>query len=92
MSTLATDRFYYIMDYSCNYYRVDSMNQLVAVGNENDATVFSFSEADKRIGSGGKSKFYYMTHVEMQKEDTQDLTRFMSRRRHTIKLRQTYLQ
>ena len=56
MSTLATDRFYYIMDYSCNYYRVDSMNQLVAVGNENDATVFSFREADKRIGSGGKSK------------------------------------
>lgn len=73
MSTLATDKFYYIMDYSCNYYRVDSMNQLVAVGNENDATVFSFSEADKRIGSGGKSKFYYMTPVEMQKKDTQDL-------------------
>ena len=72
MSTLVTDKFYYIMDYSCNYYRVDSMNQLVAVGNENDATVFSFSEADKRIGSGGKSKFYYMTPVEMQKEDTQD--------------------
>ena len=73
MSTLATDRFYYIMDYSCNYYRVDSMNQLVAVGNENDATVFSFREADKRIGSGGKSKFYYMSPVEMQNEDTQDL-------------------
>ena len=73
MSTLATDRFYYIMDYSCNYYRVDSMNQLVAVGNENDVTVFSFREADKRIGSGGKSKFYYMTPIEMQNEDTQDL-------------------
>lgn len=72
MSTFETDQFYYIMDYSCNYYRVDSMNQLVAVGNENDATVFSFSEADKRIGSGGKSKFYYMTPVEMQKEDSQD--------------------
>lgn len=39
MSTLVTDKFYYIMDYSCNYYRVDSMNQLVAVGNENDVLV-----------------------------------------------------
>ena len=45
MDTLATDIFYYIMDYSSNYYRVDSKDQLVAAGNENEASVFSYGEA-----------------------------------------------
>lgn len=68
-TTLATNKFYYIMDYNGNYYRTDSSNQLVAAGDENEATVFSFVDANKRISGGMKSKFYFMTPVENINDD-----------------------
>ena len=72
-TTLATDKFYYIMDYSSNYYRVDSNDQLVAA-DITDATVFSFVEANKRIGSGPKSKFYFITPVNDENEEDAELS------------------
>lgn len=69
-STMATDKLYYIMDYSSNYYRVDSNEQLV-VADMTEATVFSFTEANKRIGSGAKSRFYFMTPVS--EEDGEEI-------------------
>lgn len=69
MNTLATDKFYYIMDYSGNFYKVNSNDQLVVAANETEATVFSFVEANKRIGAGPKSKFYFMTPINDKNED-----------------------
>lgn len=61
-STIATEKLYYIMDYSGNHYRVDSDDQLV-VSDTIDATVFSFAEANRKIGSGTKSRYYFMTPI-----------------------------
>ncbi len=61
---LDIDKLYYIMDYSGNYYRTNERNDLVVVKNANEASVFSFIEANKRINSGHKNKFYFMTPVE----------------------------
>lgn len=72
MDTLATDKFYYIMDYSSNYYRVDSKDQLVAAGNENEASVFSYGEANRRIGAGVKKKFYSMMPTEARDNERAD--------------------
>lgn len=72
MGSSAADKFYYIMDYSGNYYREDSTKQLVVAGNETEATVFSFADADRRIGAGKKSKFYFMTPAS-EEEDNQNI-------------------
>lgn len=69
MGTLAVDLFYYIMDYSSNYYRLNDEDQLVVATDENDASVFSFVEANKRIGAGPKSKFYFMTPINSINEE-----------------------
>lgn len=63
---LATDKFYFIMDCNGNYYRTDSKNQLVIVKDETEADVFSFADANKRIGTGVKSHFYFMVPVPMK--------------------------
>ena len=68
---LDIDKLYYIMDYSGNYYRISDRNDLVVVKNANEATVFSFIEANKRINVGHKSKFYLMTPVEDVQEECQ---------------------
>lgn len=61
---MGTDSFYYIMDYSGNYYRTNQANQLVAVASEQEAAVFTFAQADSRIGMGRKSAFYHMIPIE----------------------------
>lgn len=66
MCTPENNKFYYIMDYNGNYYRVDSENQLIAASDETDAVVFNFDEANKRIGTGTKSKFYFMAPVNTE--------------------------
>ena len=68
---LDIDKLYYIMDYSGNYYRTNDRNDLVVAKNVNEASVFSFMEANKRINIGHKSKFYFMTPVEEIQEERQ---------------------
>lgn len=70
----ATDMLYYIMDYNGNYFRTDSKDQLVAAGNESEASVFTFVDANKRITGGKKNRFYFMTPVPdtMDQEDTEE--------------------
>ena len=55
---METDSLYYIMDYSGHYYRTDKADQLVAVAGEQDATVFTFAQANSRICVGKKAAFY----------------------------------
>ena len=65
---MRSDTFYYIMDYSSNYYRVNKDNQLVVATNEEEATVFTFAQANSRICVGKKSSFYYMIPIEEEGE------------------------
>ena len=51
---MGTDSLYYIRDYSGNYYRINNINELVAVRNETDATVFNYDQAKSHIGTGKK--------------------------------------
>ena len=61
---MGTDSLYYIMDYSGHYYRTDKADQLIAVAGEQDATVFTFAQANSRICVGKKASFYCMVPVE----------------------------
>lgn len=72
MGTSAVDMFYYIMDYSSHYYRLDVKDQLVVAADESEASVFSFVEANKRIGAGFKNKFYFMTPINSNSEDDEE--------------------
>lgn len=64
-----TDTLYYIMDYKGNYYQVDKNDQLVAVGYDYEATLFTFAQANSRIGVGRKASFYCMISVEEKAEE-----------------------
>ena len=48
---MGADSLYYIRDYSGNYYRINNVNELVAVRNETDATVFNYDQAKSHIGN-----------------------------------------
>lgn len=61
---MSTDLLYYIMDYSENYYRVNNEEQLVVAAGKEEATVFTFSQANSKISVGEKSSFYRMIPVE----------------------------
>ena len=65
---MSTDLLYYIMDYSGNYYRVNKADQLVAA-REEEATVFTFAQANSRICIGKKSSFYCMIPIEEKEAD-----------------------
>ena len=62
---MSADSLYYIMDYSSNYYRVNKEDQLVVAANEEEATVFTFAQANSRICVGKKSSFYCMIPIEL---------------------------
>lgn len=72
---METDSLYYIMDYSGHYYRTNKANQLVAVAGEQDATVFTFAQANSRICVGKKAAFYCMVPIE---ENVEDMSREVS--------------
>lgn len=68
---MGVDSLYYIRDYSGNYYRINNVNELVAVRNETDATVFNYDQAKSHIGTGKKSAFYCAIPIETEMEMTE---------------------
>lgn len=66
---LDIDKLYYIMDYSGHYFRLNDKDDLVIASDMDEATVFSFVEANRRINGGHKSKFYMMTPVDEGHEE-----------------------
>ena len=62
----------YIMDGNGNYYRVNNEGQLVIADDRDDASVFTVYEANQRIGSGKKAKFYHTISVE-EMEDAENM-------------------
>lgn len=73
---MKTDSLYYIMDYSGNYYRTDMSDQLITTS-EKDATVFTFAQANSRIGTGKKASFYCMIPID-EKIESEDPEEHMS--------------
>lgn len=69
---MGTDSLYYIMDYSGNYYRINQADQLVAVPSEQDATVFTFAQANSRICVGKKAAFYCMIPIKEETDETDE--------------------
>ena len=65
---MSTDLLYYIMDYSESYYRVNNEEQLVVAAGKEEATVFTFSQANSKVSVGKKSSFYRMIPVEGENE------------------------
>lgn len=49
---------YNIVDASCNYYKLDEVGHLVAARDSSEATLFTLREANSRIGTGRKARFY----------------------------------
>lgn len=66
---LDIDKLYYIMDYSGNYYKTNDRNELVVAKSNEQATEYSFIDANKRINTGHKNKFYFMTPVDEYKAE-----------------------
>lgn len=58
---------YYITDMRGTFYRLQN-DQLVAADGMASADVFSFEDANKRIGSGMRAKFYKVTPIETAEE------------------------
>lgn len=53
-----TGRRFYIVDMSYNYYKLDEKGNLVVARDSDEATTFSIKEANARVGTGRKAKFY----------------------------------
>lgn len=65
MEVISThNKMHYIVDAAGNYYRVNADNQLVAAKNRDEAGVFSYIEANERVGNGRKSHFYSLISVD----------------------------
>lgn len=63
----------YIMDGNGNYYTVNSSNQLVVAKDRDEASVFTFFEANQRIGGGKKARFYQIIPVGDFEETEQEM-------------------
>lgn len=68
---MRTESLYYVMDYSGNYYRLNQADELVAAAGEQEATLFTFAQANRKICVGKKASFYCMVPIEedAEKED-----------------------
>ena len=62
---LDTGKRYYIVDSSGNYYKVDEKNSLVIARNSSEATLFTIREANARIGTGRRARFYNMLEADV---------------------------
>lgn len=69
---MGTDSLYYIMDYSGNYYRTNQAEQLVAASCEQDATVFTFAQANSRICVGKKAAFYCIVPINESSDEVSE--------------------
>ena len=63
----------YIMDGNGNYYTVNGNNQLVVARDKDEAGVFTFFEANQRIGGGKRAKFYATIPVDDLEETEKEM-------------------
>ena len=55
---------YYITDTQGNYYKLNEKGSLVVAKNSTEASVFPIQEANSRIGTGRKARFYHLMRAE----------------------------
>lgn len=67
---IGTNSFFYIMDYSGNYYRTNKSDQLVVASGREEAEIFTLQDANSRTSVGKKSHFYLISPVEETEEAT----------------------
>lgn len=67
---IGTNSFFYIMDYSGNYYRTNKSDQLVVASGREEAEIFTLKDANSRTSVGRKSHFYLISPVEEREEAT----------------------
>ena len=63
----------YIMDGNGNYYTVNGNEQLVVARDKDEAGVFTFFEANQRIGGGKRAKFYVTIPVDDLEETEKEM-------------------
>ena len=63
----------YIMDGNGNYYTLGGDGQLIVAKDRDEAAVFTFSEANEKIGEGKKSKFYHVIPVEEMEQTEKEM-------------------
>ena len=73
-----TNELFYIMDFSQNYYCLDSNNQLVIAKNRDVAGIFSLQEVKSKLECRKKASFYRIVTVDGNKMVTSDMLFKMS--------------
>lgn len=73
-NAVAIDKWYYIMDKGFYYYRLNNNSQLVVAMSKDEADIFSYAEARRRIGNGKKAQFYFMVPTEEEIQETPIVT------------------
>lgn len=63
----------YIVDGNGNYYTVNGNDQLVVARDKDEAGVFTFFEANQRIGGGKRAKFYVTIPVDDLEETENEM-------------------
>ncbi len=63
----------YIMDGNGNYYTLNASDHLVVARDREEASVFTFFEANQRIGGGKRARFYHTISVEELEKTEQDM-------------------
>ncbi|WP_102343597.1 hypothetical protein [Galactobacillus timonensis] len=63
-------KMYYITDTNGNYYKIGANSNLVVAKNSDEATLFTLKQANERIGSGRKSRFYALVEIEVDDVQT----------------------
>lgn len=60
-----TGKRYHIVDTSGNHYKLNGKNNLVIAQDNSEATLFTLREANTRIGTGHKSRFYNVLEADV---------------------------
>lgn len=67
------DELFYVMDFSQNYYCLDSNNQLVIAKSKDVARIFSLQEVRSKLEGKKKASFYRIVTVDGNKMVTSDM-------------------
>ena len=61
-----TGKRYYIVDTSSHYYMLNENNSLVAARDSSEATLFTIQDANARIGTGRKARYYSVVEADVE--------------------------
>ena len=61
-----TGKRYYIVDTSSHYYMLTENNSLVAARDSSEATLFTIQDANARISTGRKARYYSVVEANVE--------------------------